>query len=479
MDAITAKYVSKWLLVVLMSVSIHGNLMAHQGEPPRLLKTPFSKTAANDELLLSSIDAKALRAQSIEQKNNNQIITKTLEYAKTEDITVTPSTHGNWVNITGGRIWRLQISAPGATDINLGFTSYYMPEGGTLHVYDPSSGYYQGPYTSKHNHDHGQLWTPITPGSKVVIEVFIPNDVESQLKLLLGRVGKGYQNIFKVGLSEVMKQGSCNIDVICSQGNGWRDQIRSVAVYGTNGGVFCTGTLINNVEQDLRPFFLTADHCEVDAAQAPSVVTYWNYESPTCGQLSGGSLSDNTSGATFRAEDVDNDMTLLELSSQPDKSYNVYYAGWDARPSLNPSGSVAIHHPSTDEKAISFNDDSLATSKSCIKSPSTPSTHWIVDNWEQGTTERGSSGSALFDPATKRVIGYLSGGSASCSNTSGLDCYGKFSYGWSVGLSTWLDPNNVGATYVNGIDNTGVINAADDDDILDFLPAIIVPKIKN
>jgi hypothetical protein len=148
-------------------------------------------------------------------------------------------------------------------------------------------------------------------------------------------------------------------------------------------------------------------------------------------------------------------MTLLELSSQPASAYNVHYAGWDASV-YTPLGSVGIHHPNTDEKAISFNTNSLTSRRSCIPGGNNLNTHWNVDNWEQGTTEPGSSGSAIFDPTTKRVIGYLSGGAASCSNPSGLDCYGKFSVGWSLGLSAWLDPNNTGSLFVNGIDPSNV-----------------------
>lgn len=421
------------------------------------LKAPFVPKASKSELVLVPIDANNLRAQQRRKSAQSQIVTKTIDYALREKVVANPDSHGIRVKVQGGSVWRLLVSAPGATDLNFGFTRYQMPSGGTLHVYDPTSGYFQGPYTDQHNFKHGQLWTPLTPGAAAVIEVFIPTEQDREFELELGHVGKGFQDVFNRGLNEILKQGSCNIDVICPQGNGWRDEIRSVAVYGLNGSTFCTGTLINNVEQDFTPFFLTADHCEIDAATAPSVVAYWNYQSPNCGDLSNGTLSDNTSGAIFRADDVGNDMTLLELSSQPLANYNVHYAGWDARQALSPTGAVGIHHPNTDEKAISFNTDALTSSTSCI-GPSNANSHWIVDDWEQGTTEPGSSGSGLFDPASKRLIGYLSGGSASCSNPSGLDCYGKFSTGWGLGLSTWLDPNGTGVLFVDGADpdnNTG------------------------
>ena len=76
--------------------------------------------------------------------------------------------------------------------------------------------------------------------------------------------------------------------------------------------------------------------------------------------------------------------------------------------------------------------------------------HWRVADWEDGTTEPGSSGSPLFD-ADHRIVGQLHGGEASCSYNVN-DYYGKFSTSWNNGLSGWLDPNNTGTLVLDGID---------------------------
>jgi len=221
-----------------------------------------------------------------------------------------------------------------------------------------------------------------------------------------------------------------------------------------------------DVPGDLTPYFLTAAHCEVRAGNASSVVVYWNYESPSCGDQCCGSLADNQSGAIFRAAREDNDMCLIELEEDPDPAFDAYFAGWDARTSTAPQASVGIHHPSGDEKAITFNNDPLRTDDSCIGTGGVDS-HWWIDNYEQGTTEPGSSGSGLWDPATHLVIGYLSGGTASCtSNTH--DCYGKMSVGWDGASSTtrlrdWLDPGNTGTRHVEGPDVAATIRLAGTD----------------
>ena len=96
----------------------------------------------------------------------------------------------------------------------------------------------------------------------------------------------------------------------------------------------------------------------------------------------------------------------------PSASYNVYYAGWD-RSGTAPAGGVGIHHPNADVKAISFSGNPLTTVDSCIGSGR--STHWQVI-WTSGVTEVGSSGSGIWDPATHKLVGTLSGGQSVCSS---------------------------------------------------------------
>src|SRR5262249_792719 len=154
--------------------------------------------------------------------------------------------------------------------------------------------------------------------------------------------------------------------------------------------------LIMDAAGDFKSYFLTADHCGITTANAGTVVVYWNYQSPTCGEHGGGSLSQNQSGAIFRAAKSDVDVALIELNANPNPAYRGYYACWD-RSGTAPSGCVGIHHPNADEKSISFSYNPLTTINSCIDTNGS-STHWQVV-WSDGVTERGSSGSGIWDPS--------------------------------------------------------------------------------
>jgi lysyl endopeptidase len=376
-------------------------------------------------------------------------------FALPTDVTITPNTDGTWEQLDdGGWLWRLRVDSPNATDLNFGFTRFRLPEGATLHLVSLDHDYFQGPYGAADNRDHGELWTPVIPGERAVIELYVPPEPEFEPELVLGSIGRGYRDWFGK-LNANLKQGDCNIDVVCSEADGWRSQIQSVAAYSIRGSIVCTGNLILDVTRTHRPFFLTAYHCGISSANDQTVVTYWNYQSPVCGRLGGGTLNQSVSGATFLASRQDVDFCLVELDSAPPPEFNPFWTGWDRRMNHTPNGSVGIHHPGGDEKAISFNDDPLLVNSTCIYVASTPDTHWYVDDWEQGTTEAGSSGSGLWDRDSKLLVGYLSGGLASCSNPTGYDCFGRIAVAWDgpspdQRLRDWLDPLDLGVQIVPG-----------------------------
>lgn len=380
-------------------------------------------------------------------------------FAESLETMITPETHGTWEILNDDiQLWRLHIISRNAVSLNLGFTQYYMPEGGQLYIYTTDYGEVLGPYTSQDNTEYGQLWTPIINADELVIEISLPQAVVDELQLELTAVNHGYQDF-----EQAEKSGACNVDTICSVADSWRSEIRSVGRYTFSGSYLCTGALINNTAQDRKPYFLTANHCLSTSSAAATVVVYWNYQSATCRAIN--SVENGTpistagfptqSGAILRATYAPSDMTLLELSRPVSSGINSYFSGWDRR-DANASSVVAIHHPRGHEKRISFsNQPTTITSYSSNTIPGS-STHLRVNYWNLGTTEGGSSGSPLFNQ-NRHIIGQLHGGSAACGNTL-PDWYGRLYTSWTGGgsnstrLSNWLDPSGSGALVLNGIE---------------------------
>lgn len=374
-------------------------------------------------------------------------------------VAITPLTHGRWETLADGRqMWRVRIRSAGATSLNFGFTQWLMPEGAALRVYAPEGADLRGPYTAANNNAARQLWTPIVRGDEAVIELVVPSRLRAATTLLLGRVNHGFRG-FGAKAQGQAKSGSCNIDVACPDAAGWDDEIRSVARYTVAGALLCTGQLVNNTAQDFTPYFLSAAHC-LSGAAAATTVYYFNYETSTCGGTPDGALDQTVIGAAMVATSgtstaAGSDFVLLRLLQAPPASYGVHYAGWDRR-DVAPRGVTGIHHPSGDEKRISFDFDPL-TITAYLEDGGTGVTHLRVGDWDRGVTEGGSSGSGIWN-SDHRLVGTLSGGYSSCEAPNDPDWYGRFHQHWSAGftplnsVATWLDPGGSGAEFLSGAD---------------------------
>jgi hypothetical protein len=386
-------------------------------------------------------------------------------------VVITPDANGMWEEIDNETwLWRIHITSPGATSISLGFTRYLMPPGGSLFIYSADGTQVIGPYTEHDNAAHGQLWTPLIHSDDIVVELTIPAAEVANLELTLGSINHGYRRMLSsLSMEKALGDSDwCEINVACTAGDGWRDQIRSVAHYHVtlaDGTFSCTGTLINNTAGNDKYYFLTAFHCFDEYndgvlanpnGAATSMVVYWNFQASTCGGITGPENQTQT-GAYFRAAYCRSDFTLVELDEMPLPAFGIYYAGWDRNISA-PSSGVAIHHPQGDLKKISVETHALTSSTGVSASPCITAdlTHFKVSHWEVGTTEGGSSGCAFFNPS-KRVVGQLSGGIANC-DTGGYDKFGRFNVSWTGGgtdatrLSNWLDPTPTGQTTLDGKD---------------------------
>ena len=190
----------------------------------------------------------------------------------------------------------------------------------------------------------------------------------------------------------------CHLDVTCYPE--WSSSATGVAQIffeTSEGSSICSGTLLNNRQQDLTPYFLTAAHCVATEEEARSVIAFWHYQTQTCnGDLPDFQSVPRTEGArllsTLGGGPVDGrpnpggDMTLLRLEGDlPD---GVMFQGWDADPQPVGAQVTGIHHPGSDWgrfKRISFGQII----------PDSDDVYAIV-SYAQGRTEPGSSGSAIF-----------------------------------------------------------------------------------
>ena len=188
--------------------------------------------------------------------------------------------------------------------------------------------------------------------------------------------------------------------------------------------------MINNTANDGTPYFLTANHC---LGNPGNWVFYFNHESATCNGTTG-PTNQSVSGATTLVSNGSSDFALLELSSVPPASFNVQYAGFDASGNT-PESAVGIHHPGGDIKKICFEEDSPYATNAAGAAV------WYINEWEDGVTEPGSSGSPLLTTTTELLASFTVELQLVTEVNNGQhDYYGRLDVSWGNGASQYLDP---------------------------------------
>lgn len=177
-----------FLVPIVLVLMLPMVAMARHGLPPisaRMTIQPLDKVAV---IPLPAIDTKALAQQAAQAEKPGPA-----QFAVPAKVQVNPQRDGTWDTLPeGGRLWRVRIAAPGATDLNFGFKPYHLSPGATLHIVSEQEGHYEGPYTARDNKAHRQLWTPSIPGMRAVLELYIPKGA-AMPELELIQVGRGFR----------------------------------------------------------------------------------------------------------------------------------------------------------------------------------------------------------------------------------------------------------------------------------------------
>ena len=118
-----------------------------------------------------AIDIRSFELLEMAPINNKDLLRKEMQLRKKERANHFAHTFrvdqsiqeiGKWTTLPDGTmVWRLRIRSNKAKSLNLGFSKYKMPFGGTLVMYTPDFKNILGPFTPADNEEHEELWTPI------------------------------------------------------------------------------------------------------------------------------------------------------------------------------------------------------------------------------------------------------------------------------------------------------------------------------
>lgn len=371
---------------------------------------------------------------------------------------------GEWTTLDNGdRIWRMTYTSKNAQSLNFMFDVFKIPEGAKLYVYNNAKDDLLRPFTHHNNNPEEVLGTWLVQGNQAWVEYYQPSNVVGEAKITIGSVVHGYRSAesYQKALGD---SRDCNQDVDCDityatdlfELNTRKEEVKkAVGLLVTGGTGFCSGTLINNTNNDGTPYFITANHCAGEDEGSWAFRFNWRSPEPSCSTTSpsvDGSYNQTVSGAILRANSSRSDMKLVEITDMSFFSNNpeVVWSGWNRSKTEVPSVNFGIHHPSGDIQKVSRDDNGAYRASTSVIGKNTQV--WRIDQWELGTTEKGSSGSGLFNQ-NGHLIGVLAGGLSACKGTSNNgrnDFYGRFGVAWDYGnspssrLKEWLDPSNLG-----------------------------------
>ncbi len=354
--------------------------------------------------------------QLLAEDRNRTDADKVLRYSVGRDVLLNPSNEGRWYDVPGrGRLWVADVAAPGAMGLRLHFADVNLPPGAEVFVYPLAEPVRLiGPYRGHGHRGAGEFWTATLYADHLRVEYFVPLGV-GDAAARTGFVIDALQHVYRDprgGEGRADPDRACRDDVTCYPS--WAGTANAVArvgyVSGSQGYV-CTGTLLNSQAVDFTPYFLTADHCINDAAEALSAELYWFYQTDQCNGTAP-ALGDvlRSDDCTLLAHGSSTDFSLLMVEGELPSGLT--WAGWTSGSISDGTGATGIHHPAGSWKRISFG----------AKSSTTSTHHWI--DWSDGGTEGGSSGSGIFTNTGEYLFGQLSGNVPDCYYQ---DNYGAFS----------------------------------------------------
>lgn len=387
--------------------------------------------------------------------------------------------NGSWQAVGDQQLWQLSIHSPKALAMSVHFSALNLPQNAEFWLASTDNAVVHGPYNQTSQNRYGEFWSPQVPGNSIRILLQTSEKLAGDA-LTIASINHGTTEWWKSSQLKAGTPGNCNINAVCDvNSSDHSDKIRATAriTYTSNGeGFLCSGTLLNTANNpnnagdaaNQMPYFLTANHCVSSDAVAATGNSYWNYQNSSCTANDASTANTIQIKGLLATREI-SDFSLLELASVPPAAFKPYWSGW-SMDTQNFGSGVSVHHPQGGDKKISYDTDQVGLYQPPASDPvlNSRSVYVEIEHWEFGTTEQGSSGSGVWNTADQ-LIGQLTGGSASCSNTNGSDYYGWLGSSWDCGnsasnrLKDWLDPTDSGISRFAGYDHHNNVAAVNGD----------------
>lgn len=426
-------------------------------EPSSVKSAPVSERVRPS---IISLDGAPMQKRQLAEVGGARLIGSSRKVEQTESA-LGIKNYLHWKKTSsGGWISALGFKISNAYGLRMGLRISMLPGGAAVRIYSPErpdkiyelSGAQilqkiQGNIDAGDLTDQGRTWwTPDIGSAYVVLEVELPPSFDvNSVDFAIPTISEIFENVALPSEEDMVSakigdSASCQLDSSCYDEHASKRNAVARMIFTRDGKTYvCSGTLMNDKNGSGVPYFLSANHCISSQTVASTLQTDWFYRSPSCNNLTlSGGTSRRFNGAALLYASADTDTSFMKLVDTPPAGAT--FAGWDASAQSFGASVVGVHHPRGDLQKISFG--SLRGFTTCLPGEGSDFScfgttgKFYTVNWSQGTTEGGSSGSAIWKDGY--VIGTLYGGSATCTTTNALDIYGRFDVAYSAKLKDWL-----------------------------------------
>jgi hypothetical protein len=348
-----------------------------------------------------------------------------LEVAKGQQIDLDAvALFGEAAREAGKYRWLARVTSQGALALRLrADLAGFAPEQ-SLYLIGAGGGRTFGPFTRAQARDWG-TWLPTTPGGTVTLVLESPDATLPPLRI------EALSHFYRLFESIAAKDARpCPEPADCEGIEAARQVSTSVAMLIVPEGlghVQCSGTLLNRSgTPTYDPLLISAHHCFAGAGlHVEDVEALWDYRTGSCDPAAETPDLDTlprSKGAEMLAQSRRLDGQFLRLDGAPVGVYGRAWSGWDTRTPVVGDQVQDFHLPAgtpmkTSRGTVIESEMTECLDVLCVTRYEMQTTV----RWDEGITQGGSSGSAMFYRNLNwRLGGMLSNGTThTCGKPAG------------------------------------------------------------